>query len=112
MRSWLFLFSLGTAVNAYNTPDCESWPSEETWSQLGSQLSVLHGPFADDAYNVCETLGTNAFAISRANDGLCMHAHACQYEFCRVGFETDLPAYVVEAKSQEDIQVALAFACQ
>jgi FAD/FMN-containing dehydrogenase len=71
----------------------------------------LHGPFGDSFYqDSCEGLGTDAFAISKAGDGICMHAHACEHAFCRDPYPQDLPSYIVEAKAPEDVQVALAFA--
>jgi hypothetical protein len=123
MEVILLLSLLCTAATVhsypYNSPNCPSWPLEETWgSELGDLLSsdaALHGPIPETAFATdCRTLGTNAYAISRGGNGICMHAFACEYEFCRdgEGFESNLPRYVAEVKTADDIQVALAFAQQ
>ena len=103
-----------TAKKVYNSPECSSWPSHSVWTNdLGEVLSenaALHGPFPDGYYQVeCESLGSNAYVISSAGHGICMHAHACQHEFCRNDYPQDLPAYILEAKDESDIQKALAF---
>jgi hypothetical protein len=118
----ILLFSLlctATTVHSYpyNSPDCPSWPSEETWgSELGDLLSsdaALHGPIPETAFATdCRTLGTNAYAISQGGNGICTHAFACEYEFCRdgEGFQQNIPQFVAEVKTAQDIQAALAFA--
>lgn len=110
----IFLF-IALSTSAYNSPDSPSWPSAQVWAdELGSTLSedaALHGPFADDNYYRanCEVLGMDAYAISRSGNGICMHSHACQYEFCRDTYAKDLPGYTLEAKTPSDIQAALEF---
>jgi hypothetical protein len=107
-------------TDAYNKPYCPSWPSDDVWSsELGNLLSadaVLHGPInPEEAYPAdCENLGTDAYAISKAGNGICMHAHACAYEFCRPmeGYDYDIPIYSLVAQSEEDISAALKFAAQ
>jgi hypothetical protein len=101
--------------HAYNSPDCLTWPSAETWqdelASLVSEGAALHGPFPTDFYeDECEGLGTGAFAISKAGNGICMHTHACEHLFCCLKFPQDLPAYLLEAKAEGDVQAALAFA--
>lgn len=85
------------------------------WSSLASSLSseaALHGPFdnSGDSYEPCLSLGIDAFKISKENYGICMHAHACQYDFCDEQFGYDLPSYTVEAKTESDIVSVFAFA--
>lgn len=78
-----------------------------------SQDAALHGPFAntDNTYSPCEKLGTNAFAISQENDGLCMHSHDCSHQFCLPEqFGPALPAYTLEARVESDVSHALKFA--
>jgi len=103
-----------SAFKAYNSPECLSWPSHETWTEdladTLSETAALHGPFPDGYYKEeCEGLGANAYVISSAGHGICMHAHACQHEFCREQYSQDLPAYILEAKEETDIQKALKF---
>lgn len=96
-----------TTSRIYNAPECVKWPDSDIWTdELSSMLSsdaAFHGPFADNhSSDQCETLGSDAFAISKAGNGICMHAHAYQREFCRPQFAEDLPDYV-------DIQKVLDF---
>jgi hypothetical protein len=118
--SSLLLLLLASALpslansRVYNAQGNPSWPDNEIWTdELSAMLSseaALHGPFADTYYpDQCEVLGSDAYAISKAGSGICMHAHACQREFCRSQFPKDLPAYIVEAKEPADIQKALSF---
>jgi hypothetical protein len=92
---------------------------EPNWSDLESALSqtsggaALHGPFSntDKTYSPCEDLGTNAFAISQNNNGLCMHSHDCSHQFCaRELFGSALPSFSVEAKVESDVVHAMKFA--
>ena len=115
----LNLILLVGSVASYNTPFCPGWPSENVWnSELGSALtpqSVLHGPIPDsqsEAFFVanCTTHGTNAYQISASGNGICMHAYACAYQFCREENAPNLPIYVLEAKTLDDISAALVFA--
>eukprot|EP00957_Ditylum_brightwellii_P081253 6180885-Ditylum_brightwellii.AAC.1 len=87
------------------------------WSSLSSSLSseaALHGPFGNspETYSPCLSLGTDAYKISKENYGLCMHAHACQHEFCEGNFDYDLPSYTVEAKTESDIASVFDFAAE
>lgn len=42
-----------------------------------------------------------------------MHAHACSHQFCiRKSFKPALPSYIVEAKTNEDVVIALKFAAE
>ncbi|CAJ1939514.1 unnamed protein product [Cylindrotheca closterium] len=107
-------FPILTLAKEYNAKECLAWPNSTVWTEdLGEMLTAnaaLHGPFPAGYYmDSCESLGTNAFAISQAGSGICMHAHACKREFCRPEFGMDLPAYIVEAKQASDIQAALSF---
>ena len=84
--------------------------STEQWTNLSSSLSpsaALHGPIDNSDYATkCKTLGTDAYAISDAANGICMHAHQCAYEFCLSpdkGHNFDLPLYVVDVRTEEDI---------
>ena len=84
----------GTSAKEYNGKECLAWPNSTVWKEgLSDQLSTnaaLHGPFPDGYYmDSCEGLGTDAFAISQAGSGICMHAHACKKEFCRPEFDFD-----------------------
>jgi hypothetical protein len=117
----LLAFLLAVPSSAYNTPDCPTWPSLDTWSSdLASMLSTeaaLHGPIPNTAFAAdCLSHGTDAYAISRAGNGICMHSYSCAYEFCRPDvfadkeMHYDLPEYVVEAKVTADVQAAMVFA--
>ena len=78
-----------------------------------SEDAALHGPMDPERFAAdCETLGTDAYAISKAANGICMHAFACFAEFCRpeLGYSYNTPQYVVEAKTPEDISKAILFA--
>lgn len=106
--------ALTVIAKEYNSQKCLAWPNSTVWKEnLSDKLSAsaaLHGPFPEGYYmDSCETLGTDAFAISQAGSGICMHAHACKREFCRSEFDYDLPAFIVEAKQVSDIQAALSF---
>mmetsp|Transcript_2860 Transcript_2860/g.6726 ORF Transcript_2860/g.6726 Transcript_2860/m.6726 type:complete len:621 (-) Transcript_2860:68-1930(-) len=118
LRNLLALLSLlpilTLANKEYNGKECLAWPNSTVWKEELSDVltanAALHGPFPEGYYmDSCEGLGSDAFAISRAGSGICMHAHACQREFCRKEFDFDLPAYIVEAKQASDIQAALNF---
>lgn len=104
------------AVQAYNDPSSPSWPSEEEWSALGSSLSegaALHGPILRSSYSVvCERLGTDPYAIAQAGVGICMQIHQCKTEFCRPNFPTNLPVYVLDPRTPDDIRASLQFANQ
>lgn len=117
----LSLLLSAAIAGAYNTPDCPTWPSSEVWTaDLASKLSTeatLHGPIPTSNFAAeCLSHGTDSYAISAAGNGICMHAYACAYEFCRPDtfadpdMHFDLPEYVVEAKVTEDIQAAIEFA--
>ena len=86
---------------------------ETEWTLLEQSLSPnanLYGPLSSNSYSTCLTLGTNAYAISDAANGLCMHSHECRYEFCTAGQSFDLPSYTVDVRTPEDIAAVLTFA--
>jgi hypothetical protein len=107
----IFYLLLWTSLSqSYISSDSDSWPLPDAWTS-NFQGTILHGPFPKNYYETeCEGLGTNAYAISKAGNGICMHAHACKHEFCRDQYQRDLPAYIVEAKTTEDIRKAINFA--
>jgi hypothetical protein len=124
LRLWLAaavlvpILLLAVSTKAYNTPECPTWPSENTWkTELGDRLSTnaaLHGPISASKYTTeCETLGMDAYAISKAGNGICMHFHECAAEFCApelLSTVENLPLYVVEAKNPADVTAAIQFA--
>jgi len=78
---------------------------------MGSNDASLHGPISTSDYaQKCLTLGTDAYAISDAANGICMHSHDCAHEFCLKDQLFDLPYYVVDVRTEEDITKALNFA--
>ena len=96
-------------------PLASSTPSMSEWATLQSALSTnasLHGPIESSTYDTeCKTLGTNAYAISAGGNGICMHAHDCSHEFCSPkSFGYDLPSYVADVRTEEDISTVLTFA--
>ena len=56
--------------------------------------------------------GTNAYAITDAANGVCIHAHDCRYEFCTEGQSYDLPSYTVDVRTDDDITAVLEFAME
>lgn len=80
---------------------------QSKWDDLSSSLSAeasLHAIQTSDYDNICRKLGTDAYAISDAANGICMHAHDCAYGFClsKEGVY-DLPTYTVDVRTEEDI---------
>ena len=113
--NFIAVLSLYQIALAYTTSLSEINNTE--WTSLQDSLSdnaALHGPFDNADYETkCESLGTDAYAISDAADGLCMHSHACAYEFCRHDTGVfDLPSYSVDVRTEDDISkvsVSLVF---
>jgi hypothetical protein len=86
------------------------------WSLLQSLLSEnasIHEISSNTAYSTsCETLGTNAYAISAAANGICMHAHDCAYEFCHPKESSDnydLPSLTIDVRNEDDVSNVLKF---
>ena len=85
-----------------------SIPNNE-WTALSDSLSndaSLHGPVNDADYDdKCIPLKTDAYAISGAAHGICMHSNDCAYEFClpKEGYSFDLPSYAVDVRTEDDI---------
>lgn len=120
MRFLFVLLANLSTLFAYNAPGCPSWPTLDEWEEeIATKLSddaALHGPYPEASSlryfkDECEKLGTNAYAISKAGDGICMQAFACSHEFCRPNrYSEDLPYFILEAKTPSDIQEGLKFA--
>lgn len=76
------------------------------WDALSSSLSTdasLHALQNSD-YDICRGLGTDAYAISDAANGICMHSHDCAFEFCvKAEGVYDLPSYSVDVRTEGDI---------
>jgi len=101
--------------------DVSAIPISE-WNTLGNSLSSnasLYGPLPTSSFERnCMLDGTNsdAYAISRAGQGLCMHLFDCAYQFCIKDSATsgggvyDLPSYTVEAKTEDDVSNLINFA--
>ena len=71
---------------------------EAQWIRLEQTLSPnasLHGPLSSNSYTSCLAMGTDAYAISDAANGLCMHSHECRYEFCTEGQSYDVLFFIV-----------------
>ena len=83
--------------------------TNDEWSALSDSLSndaSLHGPINDSDYDKkCRSLKTDAYAISAAANGICMHAHECAYEFClpEEDYGFDIPSYAVDVRTEDDI---------
>ncbi len=111
------VFAVASSTNTTTNGSTIYSITTEQWANLSSSLSpdaALHGPIDNSDYATkCNTLGSNAYAISDAANGICMHAHQCAYEFCLSpgnGYDFDLPLYVVDVRTEEDIvQVSLSF---
>jgi len=87
------------------------------WDSLAESLSTeatLHGPFQNNlpTYAPCFGYISDAFKISKGNNGLCMHAHACNKNFCEDDQDYDLPLYSTEVKTDSDVSSVFAFAAE
>lgn len=112
------LLVVDTSIRIQVVVHASSSTVEPNWTALESTLSpdaALHGPFAntDVTYKPCTQLGTDAFAISKQNDGLCMHSHDCSHQFCLPAkFDSALPEYTLEAKVESDVVNLMKFALE
>lgn len=88
---------------------------EADWSILENLLSANASIFrtsAESYQSSCETLGTNAYAISAGGQGICMHSHACQYEFCHANTERsnfDIPLISIDVRTESDVSNVFKF---
>jgi len=105
--------------SAYNSPSCPEWPDVDTWTDLSNGLSSsasLHGPMdvTVASYNEACLVGssTNPLEIMEEGNGICQQTHSCLYEFCDPwnGYGFDLPAYIAEVKTVDDVIASLKFA--
>ncbi len=86
------------------------------WSKLQDRLSVnasIHQINSNSMYKTeCETLGTDAYAISAAGNGICMHAHDCAYQYCHPDSKRDnfdLPSLTIDVRIENDVAEVLKF---
>lgn len=89
---------------------------EPNWSNLQGLLSAnasIHEVNSNSVYDTsCNTLGTNAYAISAAANGICMHSPDCAYEFCYPDLDHDnydLPSYTFDVRTENDVASILQF---
>ena len=86
---------------------------QSEWDNLSSSLSAdasLQAVQTSDYDSTCRKLGTDAYAISNAANGICMHSHDCAYAFCLSKESVyDLPTYTVDVRTEEDISKVRMF---
>mmetsp|Transcript_28127 Transcript_28127/g.34743 ORF Transcript_28127/g.34743 Transcript_28127/m.34743 type:complete len:179 (-) Transcript_28127:289-825(-) len=92
------------------TSQNDQLPDWSILEQLLSDEASLHA-ISNSEYSTCLSLGTDAYQISAAANGICMHAPDCSHEFCHPDeFDYDLPSYTVDVRTEDDIARSLSFA--
>ena len=94
----------------YCEPNSICWPSPSEWDDFGKSLNGTLHQLSSGDYEQCEKQGENAFNISSTGNGICMQYHDCSRLFCQADNPWNIPAYSVEAKSVQDVQMAISFA--
>lgn len=112
LASVVVLFTFVVCCVGYCTRIDPCWPTEAQWDSLAATLEGKLTPLNTSSYDICYAQGTNAYGISAAGNGVCMHAHNCRSAFCDGQSAQDTAAYSAEMKSVSDIQTAVDFANQ
>ena len=95
----------------YCLPTQSCWPNETVWNDFGTTLTGPLTKLQTSNYQQCEAQGDNAYKISESGYGICMQYHDCSKQFCDGNSNVwNIPVYSVEARNDDDIIKALAFA--
>ena len=124
---------ISSTPTKYNNLASAEWPNTGAWLDLSRSLSTfaeLYGPFQPSDYNdQCTEEGkvdpTNPLEVAFAGEGICMQYPSCSNKFCLgpsssaaaaadadadAARTSNLPAYVLEAQTEEDIIKGMQFA--
>lgn len=106
----LFLASAETLTN--NIEDSsQNWVDE--LAQMLSPDASIHTVASTSMYQQsCETLGTDAYAISAAGNGICMHSHDCAFKVCHPDSKKNnfnLPAHTIDVRTESDVSAVLKY---
>ena len=99
----------------YTTPGSPNWPDATTWQRdLGAKLSTdakLIDAIVDDTETMYDASCPRGVGPDQ-REGVCMVHEACAFQFCHLNGKAvfDLPAYVVKARTTQDVQQAMLFA--